>query len=264
LLSLNSSIEEPSESGLADGTLWFIVHPIARGGDLESKIIAWAEERLRAVGQERNGQPKLFSWSRSSRADRNAILKNNGFREDRHFLFSTKSLTEEIVAPQLPTGFTVRSLSVSEGKSIQGEQDIQAWVDLYNQAFDQQWNYHPVTFESRHHELQNPHYLPELDLVAVDAAGKFASACYCEINPEHNNFLGRQEGWIALLVTSPYFQRRGLARAMLLHGLQRLQALNIDIAKIGVDAKNPFGAKELYESVGFQHSYTQIAYVKNL
>jgi mycothiol synthase len=248
-------IEEPSEDSLADGRLWFIVHPIARGGDLESKIIAWAEARLRAVGQERQGKPKLFTWSRSSRTDRNTILKDHGFAEDRHFLFSSKPLTEEMAAPQLPAGFMIRS--------IEGDQDIQAWVDLHNRAFCQQWNYHPLTFENRQHDLQNPLYLPDLDLVAVDAAGRLASICYCTVNPEHNDFLGRQEGWVALVCTDPDFQRRGLAKAMLLHGLQRLQALNIDIAKIGVDAKNAFGAKELYESIGFQHTYTQIAYVKN-
>jgi mycothiol synthase len=80
----------------------------------------------------------------------------------------------------------------------------------------------------------------------------------------HNTFLGRQEGWVVLLFTSPDFQRRGLATVMLLHGLHRLKALNLDIAKIGVDSENAFGAGKLYTSVGFKHLYTNIAYVKHL
>jgi mycothiol synthase len=59
------SIAEPIEDNLADGTLWFFVHPIARGGDLDRQIIVWAENRMAEVGRERQGQPKLFTWSRS-------------------------------------------------------------------------------------------------------------------------------------------------------------------------------------------------------
>jgi mycothiol synthase len=80
----------------------------------------------------------------------------------------------------------------------------------------------------------------------------------------HNNFTGRQEGWIFFLFTSPDFQRRGLARAMLFHGLHRLKALKMDVAKIGVDSENAFGAGKLYESVGFEHFRTNTAYVKYL
>jgi hypothetical protein len=63
--------------------------------------------------------------------------------------------------------------------------------------------------------LADPNYLPESNLVATNSTGGFASACYGSIDPVHNNFTGRQEGWIFFLFTSPDFQRRGLARAML-------------------------------------------------
>jgi mycothiol synthase len=249
-------IEEPTSENPADGELGFVVHPIARGGDLEQKIIDWAENRMEEVGKERQGQPKLFTWSRHSRADRIATLNQHGFGESRHFWFLSRPLTEAIPKPQLPEGFIVRA--------VNAEQEAQVWVDLHNQSFDGSWNYHPLTVENYKHHLQNPDYLPELDLVAVDAEGKFASICYCSINKAHNTFIGRQEGWAVLLFTSREFQRRGLARAMLFHSLHRLKALNIDIAKIGVDSENAFGARKLYESVGFKHLYTNIAYVKHL
>jgi mycothiol synthase len=249
-------IEEPTEDNTADGRLWFIVHPIARGGDIESQIIAWAEDRLRIVGKERQAQPKLFSWSRSDRVDRTMILKNHDFIEDRYFFHLSRSLSEDISIPALPKGFILRT--------VQGEQDIQAWVDLHNKSFLNQWNYHPLTLESRKYEIQNPNYLPELDLVAVTPEGNFAAICYCAIYSEHNTFLGRQEGWIAHLCTSPDYQRQGLGRSMLWHGLRQLQVLNMEIAKIGVDSENAFDAQKLYKSVGFEHLYTIIAHVKHL
>lgn len=51
---------------------------------------------------------------------------------------------------------------------------------------------------------------------------------------------------------------------MLFDALAQLQALNMEIANIGVDAENAFGARQLYESVGFEHRFTDIAYVKHL
>ena len=250
------SIAEPIADNLADGTLWFFVHPIARSGDLESQIITWAEHRMGEVAQERQGQPKLFTWSRNSRLDRIAILEHHGFIEGRQYWFLSQSLQRNIPTSQLPEGFSIRA--------VDGEREAQAWVDLHNQAFCNAWIYHPLTVESYKHRLQNPDYLPELDLVAVDADGKFAAICYCAIDRAHNTFVGRQESWVALLFTSPDFQRRGLARSMLCHALARLKTLNIEIAKIGVDSENTYGARQLYESIGFEHRYTNIAYVKHL
>jgi mycothiol synthase len=251
-----SWIEEPTGADLADGGLWFIVHPTARGGNIEAKMIALTEERIRAVGQERQAQPKLFTWSLSSQIERIALIEQHGFVESRHFWNLSRSLHDPIPAPQLPAGFTIRAVDRS--------QEAQTWVDMYNQAFYGQWNFHPLTVESYQHRLQDPDYLPEIDLVAIDSEGKLASACYCSIDPTHNTFTGRQEGWVVLLFTSPDFQRRGLAKAMLLSGLARLHALKLDIAKIGVDSRNAFGAGKLYESVGFERFRTNTAYVKHL
>ena len=249
-------ILEATTDNLADGNLWFFVHPIARNGELERQIITWAEHRMQAVGRERQGQPKLFTWSHNTRLDRVATIEQHGFAESRQFWFLTQSLDRTIPAPQLPAGFTIRHVNAIE--------EAQAWVDLHNRCFFGSWNYHPLTVENYQLRLQNAEYIPKLDLVAIDSDGKFVAVCYCAIDAAHNIFLGRQEAWIALLFTSPDFQRRGLAKAMLFHALDRLKARKIEIAKIGVDSENAFGARQLYESIGFKHRYTNIAYVKHL
>ncbi|MGQ4646967.1 hypothetical protein [Lyngbya aestuarii] len=50
------------------------------------------------------------------------------------------SLAEPIPEPQLPEGFTLRHL--------RGEQDAQAWVEMFNETFIDHWNYHPQTIET--------------------------------------------------------------------------------------------------------------------
>jgi mycothiol synthase len=66
-----SWIEEPTENDLADGGLWFIVQPTARGDEIEAKMITLAEDRIREVGQELQAQPYLLPVIGASRTVHN-------------------------------------------------------------------------------------------------------------------------------------------------------------------------------------------------
>ncbi len=253
-------LDIPESGEVVDGFIGFWIHPEARGGggsEIEKQIIAWAEERLRDVAQKRGLKAKLRSNSQDDRKDRITTLKRNGFTAERCFLNLSRSLAEPIPEPFFPKGFTMRT--------VRGEEDAAAWVDLHNQSFIDHWNYHPLTLESYKHWWGNhPDYRPDLDLVAVAADGTLASCCFCCIYPGDNSRTGRQEGWVAILGTRRGFRRLGLARAMLLSGLHYLKAAGMDTAKIGVDADNPLGARQLYESVGFQKFRKRPVYVKDL
>ena len=239
-----------------DGHILFRVHPTARGGDLERQIVAWAEGRLREVGQERSVQVKLRSAARADKTDRIAILERFGFKADRYFFTMERSLNDPIPDPQFPHGFTLHQLG--------GEREAEAWVEMYNQAFIDHWNHHALTVDRVKYNLTTPNYRPELDLIAVAPDGKFVAFCYCHISPEDNKRNGRNEGWIVTLGTRRGFRKMGLGRAMLLSGMQRLQAAGVKTAKLDVDVQNPSGALRLYESVGFQNTYTNISYVKDV
>lgn len=241
---------------LIDGFLGFRVHPTARSGDLEEQIIAWAEERLRQVSRERGLPVKVRCGSRADKTDRIAILERCGFKRDRYFFSMVRSLQEPIPEPRFPEGFTL-------GYS-KGEQDAEAYVELYNQTFIDHWNHHELTVERVLHELQSPYYKPEFSLIAIAPDGTYAAFCYCRINPEENQRNGRSEGEIAVLGTRRGFRKQGLARAMLLAGMQQLKAAGMETAKLGVDAKNVSGALRLYESVGFSTVKTHISLVKEL
>ena len=246
----------PPTDKVIDGFLGFRVHPTARGKDLERQIIAWGEGRMREMSQERGVLMKLRSGSRADQSERIALLERSGFTAERYFFTMERSLSQPIPEPQLPEGFILRQM--------QGEQDVQAWVEMYNQAFIDHWNHHELTVERMQYELKNPYYKPELDLIATATDGTFAAFCHCHINPEDNTRNGRNEGWIICLGTRRGFRHQGLGRAMLLAGMQRLQAAGVEIAKLGVDVENPTGALRLYESVGFQKAFTHISYVKEV
>jgi mycothiol synthase len=239
-----------------DGYLWFSVHPESRGGNLEKQIVAWGEQRMREVASERGVRVRLRVAFRDTQTDRIALLESCGYASDRYFFRMGRSLVEPLPKPQFPEGFTLRQL--------QGEQEIEAWVEMFNQTFIDHWNYHPLTVEDRKHWFTDPHYKPEFDLVAIAPDGTFAAFCFCYIDPEENDHFGRKHGWVADLGTRRGFRKIGLGRAMLLAGMHQLKAAGMETAKLGVDADNPNGALQLYESVGFGKLLTSISFYKDV
>ena len=248
------SISETGEP--IDGSLWFRVHPEARGGDVEAAIVAWGEGQMREVAKERHTPVKLRSSARAQDADRISVLTNCGFRVDRYFCRMARSLSEPIPEPQFPEGFTLRLFP--------GEQDTEAWVEMFNQSFIDHWNHHDLTVEKFKYDLAKPSYRKDLDLIAVAADGTFAAFCYGEISQEECDRTGRNEGWICVLGTRRGFRKIGLGRALLLALLQRLKAAGVETAILGVDTANPSGALGLYESAGFHNIRDSISYVKDV
>ncbi len=247
-------IPEPGE--VIDGSLWFRVHPDARGGDVEAAAIAWGEVRMREVSAIPGAPVKLRSSARAEDHDRISLLTSSGFKPDRYFCRLARSIWEPIPEPKLPQGFTLIQFP--------GEQDSEAWVEMYNQSFIDHWNHHDLTVEKFKYDLAKPDYRNDLDLIAVADDGKFVSLCYCEISVDECDRTGRNEGWVACLGTRRGFRKIGLGRAMLLAGLHRLKAAGVETAILGVDADNQSGAMKLYESVGFHNIRNSIAYVKDV
>ena len=110
-LMASSGLMIPSEAEeVLDGFLWFRIHPRARVDTLYRQIIAWGEERMREVGQERGMEVKLLSAAVAEQTEDIALLESCGFRIERYFLTMVRLLTEPIPEPQLPEGFTLRHL----------------------------------------------------------------------------------------------------------------------------------------------------------
>jgi mycothiol synthase len=248
--------KQAEQSITADGFLWFRVHPMMRGHELEPAILAWGEVRVWEVGRSRHLPARLRSGCRDSQGDRILLLQNCGFVYERCFLRMERSLTEPIPTPQFPSGFTL--------SSNQGRQDIEARLDLYNQAFSDHWNFYPTTIEELTHEESDEDYQPELELLAIAPESSYAAFCLCKIDREDNAQRGCLEGWIGVLGTRREFRRRGLGRAMLLAGLQKLRSAGMEVAKLGVDTENVNLAQGLYESVGFQRVFANLSYVKDV
>ncbi len=247
-----------------DCFLWFRVHPDYRWQGLESEILGWAEQRLRAAVRAMVATEariatlpiQLTAGCRDRQVEKIAFYESHSFAYERCFLTMTSSLSEPIAAPVLPTGYKIIQ--------TRGAEDAVAWIEMYNQTFIDHWRFHPALLEDHLYWLSTPVYCPELDLVALAPDGTFAAFCLGYIDREFNQQRHRCEGWIGSLGTRRGFRRQGLARAMLLAGLHRLQVMGMATAKLAVDTQNPNAAQTLYESVGFRQLHAQFSYTKRL
>ncbi len=239
-----------------EGSLYWRVATAARGSGVEDEIMAWAGERVRQVACANGRAAWLRCSTRAEFAYGHALPQRHGMRIDRHFFQMHRPLDQPIEPVALPAGFRLRHVADAA--------DVAAWVAAFNQSFIDHWNFHPITLESHMHWMQHPSYRPAHDLIAVAEDGTIAAFSFCIIDAEENARNQRNYGSIAMLGTRRGYRRRGLGRAMLLAGLQRLKADGAAVAKLNVDTENPTGALRLYESVGFHVAHSWQSYSKEL
>lgn len=244
-----------------EGYLYFDIHPTCCSDALETEILQWSEQRMREVARESVVSVKLRTRCRKDRLSRRMQLEKQGFTIERSFLTMGCSLNQPFSSFSLPNGFSLQQLMVDKLYPL-GDRFAQAWVELFNESFVDHWNHQELTVETLKHWLKNPHYKPELNLVAVAPDSTMAAFCVGYLNQEENVRTGRKEGWIKLLGTRRGFRKLGLGRAMLLAVMNQLKLAGVEQVKLGVDAYSLTSATQLYESVGFEPINTWLSYAK--
>ena len=91
--------------------------------------------------------------------------------------------------------------------------------------------------------VESDNYDPSLWLLARDG-DEIAGISLCDLDPD--------EGWIGVLGVRRPWRRRGLATALLYQSFRDIRERGKPRAVLGVDAANPTGATQLYESVGMR------------
>ncbi len=238
----------------AEVIVWLYVRPAARGGDLEDRIIAWAEGRAREAARERGAPARLRSHVRESQTERIALLERHGLRLARSFLRMACRLDEPPPQAAPPAGYTIRPLA--------GVDEALLWADTYNASFGDHWNAHTAGPEYMAHLIEHdPDYRADGNLVALAPGGGAAGICYCYISPEERDDDGAV-GWVETLGVRREYRRAGLGRALLLAGLRWLHAQGAASARLSVDADSPTGATRLYGACGFRPVLVNRVYLK--
>lgn len=213
-----------------------MIHPNHRR--LERQILPLAEAELaQSLKAKEAGSDKrsFHYWSYEHDHVRNAMLQECGYRrvEDEFLACHRIDLTDAPAPRPLPPGYTVRGFA--------GEGEIQSRVDAHRSAF------HPsqMTVEKHRKVMASPTYRQALDIVCVAADGAIA-ACTIVWFDEVNRV-----GIFEPVACHADHQRKGLASAVMIEGLRRIQALGGTVAHVMSHREDSPGA-HTYRSLGFE------------
>jgi len=179
-----------------------------------------------------------------------------GLQPARYFFDMTYDGDVIPAGPGLPVGYSARTFSWGEDEEV-------AWRVL-DTAFRDHWGHTPLSYEHWLHWIRTGPFEDNLAVLVEAPDGQTVGLCLCFIDREANARRGREEGWIDVLGVLKEHRRRGIGRALLVEGMQRLRHRGCTHLLLGVDTENPTGALGLYESVGFEEWKVGVTYQKRL
>jgi mycothiol synthase len=233
--------------------------PAWRGGGIRRAMVRWNEHRLRTMAADHQGDgPRTFEcWTGHGETDWIALLESEGYRAVRYGFEMVRPNLEDIPDDSLPVGLEVRP--------VQPEHIHQIW-NAAREAFRDHWGFCEEEWAKDGWFAswqQSPTFKPELWQVAWDG-DHVAGMVLNFIDEAENQEFGRQRGYTETICVRRPWRRRGLARALIARSLALHKEQGMTEAGLGVDAENPSGALQLYESMGYTVVRREAAYRKPL
>jgi mycothiol synthase len=168
-------------------------------------------------------------------------LRGLGFAEYRLWdHIRERSLLQPIPDPQWPPGFCVRTATMEDHMQL---------AAVRNSSFGEDWSGEAYLAEV----MLKPGYRPERELIVLSPEGQVVAFTVTWL--DGLNRVGHFEP----VGTHRNFQRRGLARAMMLHALHELRTLGMESATVEHTADN-LAALALYRGLGFEKTYETFGY----
>lgn len=219
-----------------------LASPSYRSTDVEVKMLRSAfEATRRSMGENKQDNAAVVTDVFSCDAIRIDLLGWLGFEQYRLWdHIAERSLCEPIPLVHLPGGFNIRSATVDDYTQL---------AQVRNDAFDAGWT--PEIY--RNEVMRKPGYQPEREIVVLAPDERIAALTVIRL--DRVNKIGLFEP----VATRCAFRRRGLARALMLHGLHAMKNLGMETAIVEYEAAN-LPASELYRGLGFQKRYETLGY----
>jgi ribosomal protein S18 acetylase RimI-like enzyme len=220
-----------------------ILHPHYRESRLEADLFKDTQRRL--LEQLQGDTPasaniKVGSSLYSGDDARRDLLDTLGYVREPDSLdyLSARSLQEYIPEPELPEGFTIRSVA--------GEHEVGAVIKVHNGSFGSRW-----TEDSYLDVMRTPGFEIGREMVVVaprsgaEDAPIFAAFCIYWLDPASRSGLFEPVG------CHVDFQRKGLTRALTYATMQRMKTAGMETTQVFYHGNND-AARKLYLSVGFR------------
>jgi len=233
-----------------DGT-WLFLHneyllPKLRNTGIDESMLQWAETRIRSIAKEQQANGKLMYGTNATDTEKEKmeLITRHGYKSVFSQIEMEISNVNNVKQIPLPQGFEIKPVLPAHLQQI--------W-ELNNDAYTNR-DFISVPTEVEFQEFKdNP--LNEYSLWII--AWK---------NDEIAGFVLSQiekgRGEITQVSVREKYRRKGLAYALLIENLLRLQSKGVEIVRLDTSGENIAGAKSLYEKVGFKLIKTHVRYRK--
>jgi ribosomal protein S18 acetylase RimI-like enzyme len=213
-------------------------------------MLRWAEQRLRAVAvhQPTRGNAVLATNASTSEREATALALVHGYRPVRYLSDMALRPLMRLPDTPLPAQLERRPMVPAHYHAIyQAWKD--SWMGLVLTTAESEDDYRQFIDDN----VNVPGFDPSLCQVAW-SGGEVAGFVFCHIR--------RGVGIVPEVAVRPTWRRRGIARALLVRGLNALADRGISEVRIITNAENAHGARSLYESVGFRELKQHALYRK--
>ena len=237
--------DDPLKPGQLLG--WALISPVFAGFDVyiqpelrnslaSQEMYLWSEKEAQEVTR-RHGKTTIYVlWVSHDDDYLDRHFKQSGYRLARGMVHMVRNLDEPIMFSKPNGEFTVRA--------CKGELEVDDRARAQYSAFGSSAPFERYLERFRNF-MRSPVYDPDLDIVAEAADGQIVAFCIVWMDPVNRVGLFEPVG------THPDFQRKGLGRAVMIAGLQRLAEKGMRQAIVSTFEDNQ-AAINLYESVGFR------------
>ena len=223
------------------GFIRFDVIPESRGSGIERQLVETALSELKA-----RGMTVAQAQADSERRDYIELLEGFGFSQVRVFSMMEMDLANVSHNIGESKELTMRPLQKHH------EEDIGLLTRLWNETFEEHFNFRPDTVEEVRHFLFSDLYFTEQEIFFAILDGESIGYIGVGIDEKYNLEKNVKSGDIFTIGVLKKYRRTGIGTRLMLHGLEALKAKGMTKAMLGVDDQNPTKAIGLYEKVGFR------------
>jgi mycothiol synthase len=184
---------------------------------------------------------RLRVWAHGDRPEARALAASLGFRQGRRLERWSASLRRPLPRLTLPDGVTLRP--------FRPRLDDEAWLAVNARAFAGHPEQGGWTVHDLHTRLGEPWFDPDGFLLA-ESLGEVVGFHWTKVHDTSPARGGEPTGEVYVIGVDPSWQGRGLGRALVVAGLERLRARGLHRSMLYVESDNA-PAKATYESLGF-------------
>jgi mycothiol synthase len=234
-----SWFEHSDDLGISVG----VVAQGAKGRGLGRQIVENGEQRAR---DRELARLQTFALEPDTAAA--DLFVGQRFEPVRRFYGMAIELEAAPPEPVLSDGFTLHAFRTD---------DALPFYEALDSAFQDHWEHHSIPFERWWEEKQSAQGFDPTLWFLIRAGDEVAAVIRNE--PERSG-----GGYVAAIGVTRPWRGKGLGRALLLRTFAEFFSRGVPRVTLGVDAENPTGATQLYESVGMTIQEAVVVYEKAL